>query len=105
MCSAFLSCPFFLHGASDILDNALPHAITVHLVSFVCLRAWTGSAGKGAGFGSTKGGGGHPPPFGGGWGSPPPLQPPKLSNTPRGHTLAGGRPRGNVPTLPTNGRL
>ena len=28
----------------------------------------------------------------GGWG-PPPLQPPKLSNTPRGHTLAGGGPR------------
>ena len=24
---------------------------------------------------------------------PPPLQPPKLSNTPRGHTLAGGGPR------------
>ena len=24
---------------------------------------------------------------------PPPLQPPKLSHTPRGHTLAGGGPR------------
>ena len=36
-------------------------------------------------FGSTKGGGGVPP--------PPPLQPPKLSNTPRGHTLAGASPR------------
>ena len=35
-----------------------------------------------------------PPPFGGGWG-PPPLQAPKLSNTPRGHTLAGGGPRGS----------
>ena len=34
-------------------------------------------------FGSTKGGGR----------GPPPLQPPKLSHTPRGHTLAGG-PRG-----------
>ena len=36
-------------------------------------------------FGSTKGGGRGPP--------PPPLQPPKLSNTPRGHTLAGASPR------------
>ena len=53
----------------------------MRLVSFVCLRAWTGPDGKGAGFGSTK----APP--------PPPLQPPKLSNTPRGHTLAGGGPR------------
>ena len=25
--------------------------------------------------------------------TPPPLQPPKLSNTPRGHTLAGASPR------------
>ena len=66
----------------------------MHLVSFVCLRAWTGPAGKGAGFGSTKGGGGPPPPSEGGGGPPPPLQPPKLSNTPRGHTLAGASPRG-----------
>ena len=29
----------------------------------------------------------------GGGGTPPPLQPPKLSHTPRGHTLAGGGPR------------
>ena len=36
-------------------------------------------------FGSTKGGGRGPP---------PPPQPPKLSHTPRGHTLAGGGPRG-----------
>ena len=42
-------------------------------------------------FGSTKGGGGVPP---------PPLQPPKLSNTPRGHTLAGGRPRGFIAPWP-----
>ena len=28
---------------------------------------------------------------------PPPLQPPKLSHTPRGHTLAGGGPREHVP--------
>ena len=27
---------------------------------------------------------------------PPPLQPPKLSNTPRGHTSAGGGPRGHT---------
>ena len=65
----------------------------MRLVSFVCLRAWTGPNGKGAGFGSTKGGGCPPPPLEGG-GGPPPLQPPKLSNTPRGHTLAGGGPRG-----------
>ena len=45
-------------------------------------------------FGSTKAGGGvpSPPPPWGGWG-PPPLSPPKLSHTPRGHTLAGGAPR------------
>ena len=36
-------------------------------------------------------------PRGGGWGSPAPLQPPKLSHTPRGHTLAGGGPRGYAP--------
>ena len=36
-------------------------------------------------FGSTKGGGRGP--------LPPPLQPPKLSHTPRVHTLAGGGPR------------
>ena len=65
----------------------------MHLVSFVCLRAWTGPAGKGAGFGSTKGGGGVPPPPSEGGAPPPPLQPPKLSNTPRGHTLAGASPR------------
>ena len=46
------------------------------------------------GLGQRRGGVGSPPPFGGGVGSPPPLQPPKLSNTPRGHTLAGGGPRG-----------
>ena len=40
------------------------------------------------GLGQRRGGGS--PPFGGG--CPPPLQPPKLSNTPRGHTLAGRRP-------------
>ena len=30
-------------------------------------------------------------------GPPPPLQPPKLSNTPQGHTLATGRPRALPP--------
>ena len=45
----------------------------MHLVSFVCLRAWTGPAGKGAGFGSTKGGGvPPPPPLRRGVGVPPP---------------------------------
>ena len=63
----------------------------MRLFGFVCLRAWTGPDGKGAGLGSTKGvGWGPPPPSGGGGG----LQPPKLSHTPRGHTLVGARPRG-----------
>ena len=60
-------------------------------------------------FGSTKGGGPPPPPSEGGGVPPPPVQPPKLLNTPRGHTLAGGRPRGtgtvffnSVPILLTN---
>ena len=55
-------------------------------------------------FGSTKGGGGvPPPPLEGGGGPPPPLQPPKLSNTPRGHTLAGASPRDqSKEELPTN---
>ena len=36
----------------------------------------------------------------GGWGPPPPpLQPPKLSHTPQGHTLAGGGPRAGEPSL------
>ena len=52
----------------------------MRLVSFVCLRAWTGPDGKGAGFRSTKGG--VPQPLRRGVGSPP-VQPPKLSNTPR----------------------
>ena len=43
-------------------------------------------------FGSTKGGGS------------PPLQPPKLSHTPRGHTLAGGGPR-SAWLLPFSGEL
>ena len=45
----------------------------MRLVSFVCLRAWTGPDGKGAGFGSTKGG--VPPPSEGG-APPPPYSPP-----------------------------
>ena len=59
----------------------------MHLVSFVCLRAWTGPAGKGAGFGSTKGGGGVPPPpsEGGGVPPPPPYSPPNC-RTPLGVT-------------------
>ena len=36
----------------------------------------------------------------GGCAPPPLIQPPKLSNTPRGHTLAGGRPRGNPTHAP-----
>ena len=67
----------------------------MRLVRFVCLRAWTGRGRKGAGFGSTKGGV-PPPPLRRGVGSPPPLQPPILSNTPRGHTLAGGGPFGDM---------
>ena len=84
-------------GGGGCSSAAKQSPFTVHLVSFVCLRAWTGPAGKGAGFGSTKGGGGVHPPLRRGVGVPPPLQPPKLSNTPRGHTLAGGRPRGSAP--------
>ena len=48
------------------------------------------------GLGQRRGGVGSPPPSEGGP-PPPPLQPPKLSNTPRGHTLAGGGPRGGRP--------
>ena len=40
-----------------------------------------------------------PPPPSEGGGVPPPLQPPKLSNTPRVHTLAGGGPRASPPVL------
>ena len=47
------------------------------------------------GLAQRKGGlGSPPPPFRGGWGPPPPLQPPELSNTPLGHTLASASPRG-----------
>ena len=47
------------------------------------------------GLGQPRGGEGSPPPLRRGVGvpPPPPLQPPKLSNTPRGHTLAGASPR------------
>ena len=48
----------------------------------VCALRW-GLTEKVLGLGQRRGGG-----------SPPlPLQPPKLSNTPRGHTLTGGGPR------------
>ena len=86
-----VACDGTMHGGEKCCE------FTVHLVSFVCLRAWTGPAGKGAGFGSTKGGG---------VGSPPPLQPPKLSNTPQGHTLASASPRGqNAPKWAQNGLM
>ena len=46
------------------------------------------------GLGQPRGGeGSPPPPLWGGGGPPPTPQPPKLSHTPRGHTLAGGGPR------------
>ena len=52
-----------------------------------------GLAEKVLGLGQRRAGvGSPPPPSEGGGGPPPPLQPPKLSNTPRGHTLAGGGP-------------
>ena len=47
--------------------------------------------------------GSPPPPSEGGGGPPPPLQPPKLSNTPRGHTLAGASPRARRIALPRVG--
>ena len=67
---------FVTRGRKGLCANSKQHSVllrkccsaakqspfTVHLVSFVCLRAWTGPAGKGAGFGSTKGGG-PPPPY------------------------------------------
>ena len=52
----------------------------------MCLRAWTGPAGKGAGFGSTKGGGGVPPPPSEGGGCPPPPYSPPNCRTPLGVT-------------------
>ena len=45
------------------------------------------------GLGQRKGGGVSPP-LRRGVGSTPPPQPPKLLNTPRGHTLSSGGPRG-----------
>ena len=53
----------------------------VLLALCVCALGW-GLTEKVLGLGQRRGGGG------------PPLQPPKLLNTPRGHTLAGGGPRG-----------
>ena len=53
----------------------------MRLVSFVCALG-RGLTEKVLVLGQRRGGG------------PPPLQPPKLLNTPRGHTLAGGGPRG-----------
>ena len=52
------------------------------------------------GLGQPRGGEGSPPPpppLGAGGVPPPPLQPPKLSHTPRSHTLAGGGPRAHTP--------
>ena len=45
------------------------------------------------GLGQRRGGVGSPPSPSEGGGGPAPLQPPKLSHTPRGHTLAGASPR------------
>ena len=56
------------------------------LVSFVCLRAWTGPNGKGAGFGS-KGGGA----FGGG--CPPPPTAPQTVEHPSGSHIGWRRPQ------------
>ena len=53
----------------------------MHLVSFVCLRTWRCLTEKVLGLGQRRG---APP--------PPPLQPPKLSHTLGGHTLAGSGP-------------
>ena len=64
----------------------------MHLVSFVCLRAWTGPAGKGAGFGSTKGGGRGPPPPSEGGGVPPPPTAPQTVEHPSGSHIGWRRP-------------
>ena len=61
----------------------------MRLVTFVCLRAWTGLDGKAAGFGSTD----PPRPLRRGVGSPPPTAAQTVEH-PSGHTLAGGGPRG-----------
>ena len=69
------------------------HSTSCQLCVFVCLdgacrkRCWVW----------VNEGGGAPPPLRRGVGvPPPPYSPPKLSNTPRGHTLAGGGPRGTM---------
>ena len=64
----------------------------MRLVSFVCLRAWTGPDEKGAGFWSTKGGGlGSPPPLEGG-GVPPPPTAPQTVEHPSGSHIGWRRP-------------
>ena len=65
----------------------------MHLVSFVCLSAWRCLTEKVRTLGQQSWGGAPPPLLRRGDAPPPPLQPPKLSHTPRGHTLAGGDPR------------
>ena len=73
------------------------HSQCILLALCVCARG-RGLPEKVLGLAQRRGGVAPPPRFGGGWGSPPPLQPPKLSNTPRGHTLAGASPRGTLST-------
>ena len=80
-----------------VLQCSKKTTFTVHLVSFVCLRAWTGPAGKGAGFGSTKRGD-APPPLRRWVGVPPPYSPPNCG-TPLGvtHWLAAAPVVGREP--------
>ena len=75
------------------------HSQCILLALCVCALG-RGLPEKVLGLGQPRGGGGVPPPLRRGVGvPPPPLQPPKLSNTPRGHTLAGGGPRASTPDV------
>ena len=79
--ATFSSALKVLHCSKTIMSYDQSQCV---LLAFLCLRAWIGRDGKGAGFGSTKGGG-APPPLGGGWGPPPPYSPPNC-RTPLGVT-------------------
>ena len=89
---AFGPAPFLLGGGGASKRSAPlfpgPQGEPAHGLHprFVVAEIWADRA---------KGGGGvPPPPLRRGVGVPtPPLQPPTLSNTPRGHTLAGASPR------------
>ena len=90
-------------GTVEKKDKAREHFVCAHNNREDCQHgecSWSGPDPKegGGGGGSTIGRGLTEKVLGlgqrrGGVPPPPPLQPPKLSNTPRGHTLAGGRPR------------